>query len=136
MGLRRWQREDGDKFYRQCACCASLSRKWDVLFKLKPRRGARDAPSIELSCEQSQVGERSRYRCDTLSGRVPRWIGEDVGRVEEEIWRRLEETVTKSGGEGGKQQSSAGNSPSRWEYISDMIQEKPSLMIGLTHRKC
>lgn len=102
MGLRRWQREDGNKFYRQCARCASPSRKWDVLFKLKPRRGARDAPSIELSCETSQIGERSRYRCDTLSGRVPRWIGEDVEGVEEEIWRRLEETVTKSGGEGGE----------------------------------
>lgn len=129
MGLRRWQREDGDKFYRQCACCASPSRKWDVLFKLKPRRGARDAPSIELSCRVRRVRSGSGRGTDAT-----RFLAEFHGglvRMLKELkkksgggWRRLSQKVEARG---GKQQSSAGNSPSRWEYISDMVPREAQL---------
>jgi hypothetical protein len=60
----------------------------------------RDALGTQHLCVTRQVGVWSRYRCDTVSGRVPRGIGDGVGRVEGEIWKRLEETTTKSGGEG------------------------------------
>lgn len=71
------------------------------------------------------MGMRSRHRCDTLSGRVPGRIGEGVERIEGEIWRRLEETAIKSGGEGEEQQLSAAASPSHGECISNG-QEEPA----------
>lgn len=109
MGLRRWAKErDGQVL--QAVCRALLSRSGMFCSSFGPRRGARDAPGTKLACGTIQVEMRSRHRCDTLSGRVPRRIGEGVERVEGEIWKKLEETATKSGGEGEEQQLSAGTS--------------------------
>lgn len=57
MGLRRWQREDGDKFYRQCVCCASLSRKWDVFVQAQAEAWrARRSKHRALVCDESDRG--------------------------------------------------------------------------------
>lgn len=98
MGLRRWAKRGWTSSTGSASRVAVA--KWDVLLKLEPRRCARDAPGTKLACGTSQIGMRSRHRCDTLSGRVSGRIGEGVERVEGEIWERLEETATKSGGEG------------------------------------
>ena len=105
MGLRRYQREGGQILQAVCRAILSLSRSGMFVWAFEPRRGARDAPGMKLLCGTRQAGLRSRHRCDTLSGRVSRRNGEDVERIGGEIWRRLEETATKSGGEGGSNNS-------------------------------
>lgn len=123
---------------RETSSTGSVSRvavaKWDVLVKLEPRRGARDAPGTKLACGTSQVGMRSRHRCDTLSGRVPRRIGEGVERIKEEIWERLEETATKSGGEG--EGNIVGKNLTKALRMHLQRPRETSSMIGLTHRRC
>lgn len=88
-GLRRVQRDGGQILQAERGLrCALLSRKWDVFCSSSSRGVARALLLAQkLWCGACQVEMRSRYSCDTVSGRLPRRIGEVVEKVEGEFWK-------------------------------------------------
>jgi hypothetical protein len=141
MRQGRWayagDKERMDKFYRQ-----SVARRFRdsgmFLFKLKPRRGV---ARVTLQARSSRVGRvRSGGGRDTDATRFLAEFHGGLVRMLKELkgkpgrgWRRLSQKVEAGG---GKQQSSAGNSPSRWEEHLQPRAREASSMIGPAHREC
>lgn len=122
-----------DKFYRQSVGCdARCCRESGMLFVQAQAEAwrARRSRHRASGAGASQVRLRSRYSCDTVSGRVPRRIGEVVGKVEEEFWKMVGGDCSKKwrrrGGSNNRRQQSH---PSRLgEHLQHSTKSRQSML--------